>query len=103
MESLLIQAVVPAVVSLIVIGGGYLANRKLGISSGQKTLVETLQAEVEALQNRDRRRDGEFQECKTRLEHVERSNDDLRDEVFSLRTELQKMKRPPTRRTRTND
>ena len=104
METVLVQAIVPAIVSLIVIGGGFLANRRLGISTGQQTLVQTLQSEVAALQDRDTRREREFRECKERLEHVERANADLKDEVFELRTQLQRMTvRPKTRRTRTDD
>ena len=107
MNDLLVQALVPAIVSLVVIGGGYLANRRLGISAGQKTLVETLQSEVEALQVRDTRRGLEFNECKRRLESVEESERRLKQEVFDLRTQLQatmlKVNRPRTRRTRTTD
>jgi ribosomal protein L29 len=107
MPDILIQAVVPGIVSLIVVGGGYWANRKLGISSGQKTLVETLQGEVVAYENKVNRLEVEFQACKSRLEDVEAVNADLKSEVFELRTQLQtmvlKVNRPRTRRTRTDD
>lgn len=105
MPDILIQAIVPGIVSLIVVGGGYLANRRLGISSGQKTLVETLTANVSALQARDAIREQEFKACKTRLEHVEADNADLKAEVFELRTDLQKAmaRRARTSRTRSND
>ena len=107
MNDLITTILVPAVVSLIVIGAGAWSNRKLGIGSGQRTLVTTLQGEVAALKARDERREREFDACKERLEHVEQSNDDLRGEVFQLRTQLTtlvlKASRPRTRRTRTDD
>jgi chromosome segregation ATPase len=107
MPDILIQAVVPGIVSLIVVGGGYWANRKLGISSGQKTLVETLQGEIVAYEGKVNRLEVEFVACKSRLEDVEAVNADLKSEVFELRTQLQtmvlKVNRPRTRRTRTDD
>ena len=109
MEPLIIQALVAGGVSLTVVAAGYLANRKLGISSGQQSLVATLQGEVSALKDRDVRREAEFQGCKVRLAHVEQIVEDQKAEIFQLRTDLTKQlieatrPRPRTRRTRTDD
>jgi FtsZ-binding cell division protein ZapB len=107
MPEWLAQILVTGGVPLLIVAGGYFANRRLGISSGQKTLVETLQGEVAALKERDKRREDEFQGCKSRLEHVEQVNEDLKDEVFKLRTELTKLvmqqRRSRTTRTRKDD
>ena len=107
MDPLIVQGLVAGGVSLTVVAAGYFANRKLGISSGQKTLVETLQGEVVAYENKVNRLEVEFQACKSRLEDVEAVNADLKSEVFDLRTQIQTMvvkaNRPRTRRTRTDD
>lgn len=107
MPEWLTQLLITGGVPLAIVAGGYFANRKLGIASGQRTLVETLQGEVEAYQDKVNRLDGEFAACKTRLVAVEESERRLKAEVFQLRTELQnavlKMNRPRTRRTRSDD
>ena len=101
------QLLTSAGIPLIIVGAGYLANRKLGIASGQRTLVEVLQGEVAALQSRDKRREDEFKECKGRLFAVEESERRLKAEVFELRTAYQnlliKLERPKTRKTRRDD
>ena len=109
MEPLIIQALVAGGVSLTVVFAGYLANRKLGISSGQRTLVETLQSTVTAQNNEITRMRVEFDGCKARLNDVEAVVAHLRQENFDLRTDLTKRlleatkPRPRTRRTRTDD
>ena len=84
-----LNVVVPGVVSLTVIAGGYFANRKLGISAGQQTLVETLQGTVAAQRQKIDDLQQAFDVCKERLEHVEQSVKDLKDDNFQLRTDLQ--------------
>jgi uncharacterized coiled-coil protein SlyX len=84
----LLNVVVPGAVSLLVIAGGYFANRKLGISAGQRTLVETLQGTVAAQREEMVRMKSEFADCKGRLEHVEETVRDLKQENFDLRTDL---------------
>lgn len=96
------QLVISGGIPLVIVGAGYFANRKLGIASGQRTLVEVLQGEVEALQTRDKRRQDEFSECKGRLMAVEESERRLKAEVFQLRTDLTaallRMDRKPRRK-----
>lgn len=101
------QVLVTGGVPLLIVAGGYFANRRLGISSGQQTLVQTLQGEVTAYERKVNRLDSDFKACKTRLEYVERQNRELKDDVFQLRTDLTnallKIERPRTRRTRSDD
>lgn len=105
MPEWIIQLLISGGVPLVIVGAGYAANRRLGISTGQKTLVETLQSNVAALQERDAIREREFKACKLRLEHVEADNADLKQEVFELRTDLTKAmaRRARTTRTRKTD
>ena len=99
----------PVLGSAAVVLGGYVANRKLGISEGQKTLVSTLKDEVAALKTRDDRRDREFEACKTRLAHVEQVVEDQNREIDRLRDELMNQlavatkPRRRTSRTRSDD
>lgn len=86
----LLNVVVPGVVSLIVIGGGYLANRKLGIASGQQVLVTTLKGEVQVYEAKVNRLEAEFVGCKARLEDLEAVVENLKAENFELRTDLTK-------------
>jgi chromosome segregation ATPase len=107
-----LQLLITGGVPLAIVAGGYFANRKLGISSGQKTLVETLQGTVAAQKTEIDRAArqitemrGVIETCKARLEHVESDNAELKQEVFDLRTDLQKAmsRRPRTTRTRRDD
>lgn len=90
MNDLLTNVLVPAAVSLVVIGGGYVANRRLGIATGQQSLVKTLQDNVSALKDENSRIKAEMAACKTRLEDLESVVEDLKAENFDLRTELTK-------------
>jgi septal ring factor EnvC (AmiA/AmiB activator) len=93
----LLPVLVPAIVSLIVVGAGYLANRRLGIAPGQQQLVITLRGLVDAQGERIDMMAKEFGECKTRLERIETLKEDLEQEVDDLRTELRSLRRAPRR------
>ena len=72
----------------IVVIGGYFANRRLGLTEGQRSLVSTLKDQVAALENDLKRVKVDKDECFERLERAEQTISDLRDEVFQLRTAI---------------
>ena len=84
--------VVPGIVSLVVMGAGYFANRRLGIAPGQQILVKTLQDTVTIMgQNMDVQEE-DFKTCKVRLEVLELEKRELDETVDDLRSDIRKLR-----------
>lgn len=92
MPSFIAEGVIPAVVSLVVVAGGYLANRRLGIAGGQQILVSTLKDSVKALTDKVGLLEAEQAACKKRLADVEQSEYELTLKADKLISEINRLR-----------
>ena len=84
--------VVPGIVSLVVMGAGYFANRRLGIAPGQQILVKTLQDTVTIMGQKMDVLAEDFKTCKVRLEVLELEKRELDQTVDDLRSDIRKLR-----------